>query len=172
MESISQVLLNLVAAIAILLVGIIIGALVQKLIKKILHELEIDKVLKGQGINLPVEDFFSSVGKYAVYFIAVIWALSELGLATTVLHIILFTLLIILVIFVVLAFKDFIPNITAGLFIHQKNLLSEGEVVKIGSVEGKIVKIELTDTKIKAKNGDIILVPNSLITKSKIVKKR
>jgi len=165
-------IVNLVAALLILILGVIFGNLAGKIIKKILHELELNRVLKEAGLKISIEELTASFVKYIIYFIGIIWALSQLGLATTVLEILLIIILIILVIFIILAFKDFVPNITAGIFIHQKELFKKGDVIKVKHIQGKIIETNLIETRIKAKDGDIVIIPNAMITKSEIVKKK
>lgn len=165
-------MIKLIAAIAVLLIGLIAARIISKVIKKVLHELELNRILKEQaGVKLPVEEFVSSLAKYLIYFIAVIWALAELGLQTAILYIILAIFLVILVSFIVLAFKDFIPNITAGFFIHQKNIIKKGDIIKVKDIEGKVISISLVETTIKV-NGDTVYIPNSVLTKNEIIKKK
>lgn len=165
-------MIKLIAAIAVILIGLVAARIISRIIKKILHELELNRILKEQaGVKIPIEEFVSSLTKYLIYFIAVIWALAELGLQTVILYIILAIFLVILVSFIVLAFKDFIPNITAGFFIHQKNLIKKGDIIKVKDIEGKVISISLVETMIKV-NGDTVYVPNSVLTKNEITKKK
>ncbi len=164
-------MIKLIAAIAILLIGFVAARIVSKIISKVLQELEINRILKEQaGIKIPVEESISSLTKYLIYFIAVIWALAELGLQTIILYILLAVFLTILISFTVLAFKDFIPNITAGFFIHQKNLVKPGDVIRVKDIEGEVLSVSLVETIIKV-NGDTVYIPNSVLTKNEIVKK-
>lgn len=164
-------MIKLIAAIAVLLIGLIAARIISRLITKILSELEVNRILKEQaGVRIPIEEFISSTVKYLIYFIAIIWALTELGLQTVILYIILAIVLIILVSFIVLAFKDFIPNITAGFFLHQKNIIRKGDIIKVKDIEGEVVDISLVETTIKSKK-DMIYVPNSVLTKNEIIKK-
>jgi len=165
-------LIKLIVAIAILLIGLIAARIISRIVKKILNELELNRVLKEQaGVKIPMEEFISTMTKYLIYFITVIWALTELGLQTIILYIILTIVLVIMVSFIILAFKDFIPNITAGFFIHQKNIIKEGDIIKVKNIEGKVMKISMVETIIKV-NGDIVYVPNSVLTKNEVTKKK
>lgn len=161
-----------VTALLIIIVCLVMGLLAKKLIKKILHELEIDKILQDEGVKLPVEDFVATITKYLIYFIGVVWALTEIGLATTILYMLLLVILVLIVIFIILAFKDFVPNMTAGFFIHQKGLIKKGDYIKVKSVEGTVIDIELVETRIKTDEGDLMLIPNSVLTKNEIIKKK
>ena len=120
-SKLSDFTLNLIAAIVILLVGLVIGRFLGNLTRKVLHELELDKLLREQTrFKIPLEQFLGSLVKFIVYFIAIIFALDQLGLQTAILNIILAIIIMIIVIFMILAIKDFIPNLMAGLFLHQK----------------------------------------------------
>ncbi|MEA3378434.1 MAG: mechanosensitive ion channel [Nanoarchaeota archaeon] len=171
LSTISALIIKLIASLVIILLGLIIGRIIGKLINKVLHSFEIDKILGQSGIKFPFERFISSISRYIVYFIGLIWGLAELGLTTIILEIILVIILILLVSFIILAFKDFVPNITAGFFIHHKNALKKGDIIKVRHIEGEIIEIDLIETKIKAKNGEIILIPNSMLTTNEITKK-
>ena len=166
-------LIKLIAAIVIILIGFITARVLSKLTRKALHELETDKILKEQaGVKVPLEEFFASLVKYLTYFVAVIFALNQLGLTTVVLQIILFVALAILVGFIILAFKDFIPNITAGFFMHLKRMINEGDYIKFKEIEGKVIHVGLVETKIETKNKDIVYIPNSILTKNEVIVKK
>ncbi len=168
---VSGFIVNLIAALAILLFGLIAGNLLGKLTKKFLHSFEIDDVLGKQGFKFPIEKFIASIVKYIVYFMGIVWALSQLGLATTVLQAILVVVLILIIAIIILAFKDFIPNITAGFFIFQKKEIQPGDYIYVDNVEGKVIEIDLVETKLKAKGGDVLLVPNTVLLKNEVRKK-
>lgn len=169
-ESASNWVMGLVAAIAIAAIGIITGIILGKVVKKVLHEFEVNKVLKAQGVTLPVEEFFSEIVKYTVYLVGIVWALAELGLATRVMEILLAVIFVLIATFVILAFKDFIPNIVAGFFLHQKGVIKEGDHVRVKSVEGEVIAVDFVETRIRMRNGDIIMVPNSILTKNEVIK--
>jgi len=164
---------NLVAAVVILLIGIVAAGILSKLVKRVLHELEVDKILKNQaGVRIPLEDVLSSIVKYLVYSVAVVMALTQLGLNTIVLYILLFVMLFMLFAFIVLAFKDFIPNFSAGFFIHQKGMIKKGDYIIVNGAEGRVVNVSLIETEIETNKKDRIFIPNSILTKNRVIKKR
>lgn len=172
LENVSHFIINIIAAIAIIIFTIIIANILEKLIKKILNELEMDKILKEQGIKFPFENFVSSIVKYLIYFIGVIWALNQLGIATVILHIILVVILIIFIAIIIMAIKDFIPNIISGFLIHSKDIIKKGNIIKLNKIEGKVIEIGIIETRIKTKDNDIMVIPNSMITKNTILIKK
>jgi small-conductance mechanosensitive channel len=96
-------------------------------------------------------------------------ALNQLGLTTTLLYILLTIILVILVGFIILAFKDFIPNIVAGFMIHQKDKIKSGDKIKVKDIEGKVVHVNLVETRIITKKKDTVYIPNSMLTKNEVI---
>ena len=172
-SKLSDFTLNLIAAIVILLVGLVIGRFLGNLTRKVLHELELDKLLREQTrFKIPLEQFLGSLVKFIAYFIAIIFALDQLGLQTAILNIILAIIIMIIVIFMILAIKDFIPNLMAGLFLHQKRNIKPGERIEVNNVEGEVINITLTETKLRTRSGEIVYIPNSVLTKNVVIKKK
>jgi len=168
----SQFFLKFTVAIVILLIGFIIGRIVYKILQKILHEVELNKNLKKAGIKIALEKIISNFAKYFIYFIAVIWALTEIGLTTTILNMISAVVLLLIIISLILAIKDFIPNAFAGFFIHRKKLFKEGDKITIHDVEGTVEKTNLIETEIKTTKGDTMYIPNSIIIKKELFVKK
>jgi small conductance mechanosensitive channel len=171
--TLNDITLNLVAAIVILIIGLIIGRFLSNLTRKVLHELELDKILKEQArIKVPITDLISSIVKYVIYIITVILALNQIGLRSFILNIILAILVVLLIIFMILSLKDFVPNLVAGLFLHQKRNFNPGDIIQVNNIEGEVLSITLFETRIKTTNNEIVYIPNSLLTKSVVIKKR
>ena len=85
------------------------------------------------------------------------------------LYIILGVILLFIVAFIILAIKDFIPNVISGFVIQHRKLLEKGERVKIGDIEGKVEKISLTEVQIRS-GEEVIVIPNSILSKEIIRK--
>jgi|SRR3989344_163489 len=164
---------HIILAVIILLSGFILGRLAGRLIKRGLHEIELDGIIrKTTSLKYSAEDILSTVIAYFIYFITVIMALNQLGVTTTILYIIAGAIIVLVVLSVFLGIKDFIPNLMAGIFIHEKRNISQGDYIKFKDIEGQVVHINLIETKIKTKKGDIIIIPNANLTKSEIIKLR
>lgn len=169
----SDLTINLIAVIVILLVGLVVGRFLGNLTRKTLHELELDRLLREQTrFKIPLEQFIGSLVRFIIYFIAIIFALNQFKLQTAILNIILIIILIILSAFIILAIKDFIPNLVAGLFLHQKRNIKVGEKIEVNNIEGEIVNMSLFETKIRTHRGEIIYIPNSVLTKNIVIKKK
>lgn len=168
----AQLFTKFIVAVIILLIGFIIGRIVGRLIQKVLHEIELNKILKKAGIKLSLETVLSHFTTYFIYFIAIIWALNELGLTTTMLNMISAAALILIIISILLAIKDFMPNAIAGFFIYQKGLIKEGDRIKVDRLEGRVKKISIIETEVETKKGDTIYIPNSTLTKKEVIVKK
>jgi small conductance mechanosensitive channel len=163
-------LFNITLAIVILLLGFVVGKLVGKIVTKLLHEFELNKLMKSAGIKRPLEGPLGSLVSYLIYFITVIMALNQLQIVSIVLYIILITIIIIIIISFMLSVKDFLPNFFAGLFIFRHGLIKEGDYIKVNDTQGKITHISLMETQLETKEKDIVFIPNTLLTKNKVIK--
>jgi len=163
---------KILVAVIILLIGFILGKVATRLVEKGLKEIGLNKIIKDVGVKIPLEGIISNFVLYFIYFISIIMALSHLEIATGVLNTLSAVIIILIGIFVVLSVKDFIPNIISGIILHQKSMIKEGDIILINDMKGKVKEITLLDTKLETKSGDLIIVPNSNLTKNQIVKKK
>lgn len=162
---------KIITTLIIIFVGLIVGRIIGKVIYRVLHELELNKIIKKTTkIKISLEKIISNFVSYFIYFITMIMALTQLGLTTTVLNIIIITIAIVFIITLFFIIKDFFPNIIAGIFILQKNYLKKGEYIKVEDKKGQIININLIETTIKTNKGDIIYIPNSIVLKKEITK--
>jgi len=170
---INNTLLRTIAAIILFLAGIIVANILSKLTKKLLKELEVNKILKTKlNIKLPIENIISGTLKYLIYFITIILALNQLGITTKILYVIFIGIMVVIITTILLSIKDFVPNIISGFIIHKKNKINVGDKIKVKNLEGKVIEINLLETKIENKDKEVIHIPNSLITKEGIIKKK
>ena len=162
---------KLVVAIIILLLGFILGRMAGKIILKVLKEIELNQIIeKITGIKVSISEIISKAITYFIYFIFIIAALEKLNISTVVVNILAWGIMIIIIVSLFLAIKDFIPNMIAGIYITQKRFVEKGDVIKINRIEGTILEVQLNTTKIETLKGDILFVPNSNLVKSRIVK--
>ncbi|NQV09066.1 mechanosensitive ion channel [Candidatus Woesearchaeota archaeon] len=169
----TDVVTKIVVAVVILLIGFIIGKIVGRLLQRVLHEFELDNIMKmATGLKISLEELISHFITYIIYFLTVVMALNQIGLTTTLLNIISAGIMILIIIFILLGIKDFFPNVIAGIFIHQKGWIKVGDKIKVKNIEGKVVHVNLVDVRLETKKGDLIYIPNSLIIKNELIKKR
>jgi len=161
---------KLLISLIILLVGFIVGKILGRIVHKILKEVELNRIIKSAtGIRFSAEELIGTFITYCIYFISVIMALNFIGVTTTVLNMISAAVIVIIIISIFLGIKDFIPNAIAGIVINQKNKIKEGSYVKVRDVKGKIISINLTETKIETKEKDTIYIPNSILTRNEVI---
>jgi small-conductance mechanosensitive channel len=164
-------MIKLIAALGIVIIGIIFGRIISKLIKRGLHELELNRILReNANMRVDVEKFVSSFILYLIYFAAIIMALDQIGITTTIAYILLIVVLVVIIIFIIIAFKDFIPNVTAGFFVNQRHMIKQNEYIKVKNIEGKVISIDLIETRLQTDDGDIIFIPNMVFLKNEIIK--
>ncbi|HDP73786.1 MAG TPA: mechanosensitive ion channel [Candidatus Woesearchaeota archaeon] len=142
--------------------GIILGKIVSTLLKRILRRIELNDIFSRlTSKSLKLEELIVLFVSSFVYLLFIIIGLNVIGIATIIFNLIsVFVLLVILGI-LLLTLKDFLPNLFAGFFVISRKHLKEGQHVRIDKIEGFIDHIDLSETRIKTKDGDSLLVPNS-----------
>jgi small conductance mechanosensitive channel len=166
-------LLNIIIAILIVLAGFIVGKLVSRLVRRALHEAEIDNILSRTGAKITLEKKLSATLEYAIYAAAIIIAVDRLGIATTMLQIVLFGMIMLILLVAFVSLKDFIPNAAAGFFVFKKKLLHKGDIIEVHGIKGKIENIGLVETEIRTGNNEKVYIPNSTFLRSELkIKKR
>ncbi len=169
----NSLLLEIFIALTIFILSLIVGKIVGKIVIKTFEKTQLnDLIKKNTKKKISIDKIVANFLTYAIYVVGFIWALEYLGLATTILNLLSGAILIVTIIIIFLALKDFIPSITAGLFIHAKGFLREGDIIKLHDIEGKIISLNLVETKVKTKSGDLIFIPNSRLTKYEVIKRK
>src|SRR3989344_809304 len=168
----SDISIRIVTALLVLLLGLLIANIVNNTLRRILRNIEINRIIHEQlNLKISAEEFSSSVLKYLIYFATVIIALNQLGFSTKVLQMVFIVFLVIVVVFVILSFKDFAPNLISGFYILKTGKLKKGDIIEINELKGKVLNINLVETKIETNNKELIFIPNSNITKFKVIKR-
>ena len=167
----SRFITRFIIAVVILLVGFVVGRISGRFVQRFLHEIELDVIMrKATGIKISLEEVIGHLTSYFLYFIFIVIALEKIGIGAIAFNLLAAGVIIIIVLSIFLAIKDFVPNLLAGIFLHRKGFLNEGDTIRVGGTQGKIVHINLVETRIQTKNGDVIYIPNSILTKSEVVK--
>jgi len=168
-DSTSGLLYKFIVAIILLLVGFILGRILGRLMFKFLHSFEVNaNFSKLSGVTVKIEEIAETFTAYFIYFVTIVIVLQQIGLATTILHMIAGGVIILIILSTFLGIKDFIPNAIAGFFMQRRKAFKIGQVIKVKGMMGKIVSISLVETKIKTKEGDIIFIPNSVLNKTEV----
>ncbi len=164
--AINPIIQRILVSTLILLMGLIAGKLVGKFVKRLLAQVEADKHIKNAlNVGFSAEESVGNFVTYFIYFLAVIMALDSLGVTSAVLNMLAGIVILLLLVSVILAIKDFVPNAMAGVMMKMKDEYYEGSEIKIKNISGVIEEIGVLETRIKGEDGEYILVPNSVFTK-------
>ncbi len=154
--------------IVILLIGFGLGVLAKKLLQKILHELELNRIMSKVGITHDLEKWVSSIASYVIYLITVMFFLEHLLIKSIVLYLFAGALLMLVILTFLVGLKDVIPNFIGWLFLQKKGKIKEGWRVEVKEISGIVEKVGYLETEIKTDGGDVLYVPNSLFLRNKL----
>ncbi|MBI1969830.1 mechanosensitive ion channel family protein [Candidatus Woesearchaeota archaeon] len=158
-------------AFVILLIGFVIGKLAGKLVAKVLRKAGIDTMLKKKGKGyIPVEQLLASAVSFLLYFLSILMALNQLQITLLVLQLLLATAVLVILILILFVLKDFVYNAAAGMQLWKRKSLRTGKRVAIMGVPGTIMQINLVETKIRTKAGDLLYIPNEVLRKMRVEK--
>jgi small-conductance mechanosensitive channel len=153
----------------LLLIGFILGKILGRLIYKFMHSFEVNETFSRlTGTTLKIEEIAETFTTYFIYFVTIVIVLQQIGLVSTILHMIAEGIIILIVLSTFLGIKDFIPNAISGFFMHSNKKFKVGQKIKVKGMQGKIIEINLLETKIETRNGDIIFIPNSVLSKTEV----
>ncbi|MFB6251212.1 MAG: mechanosensitive ion channel family protein [Halobellus sp.] len=155
-----QFLPQLFLALVILIVGVVVGDKVDLLINERLT-----------GVKIPQIGVFPRVAKFTVFFIAVLVALSQLGVATLSLVVLLGAYLFALVFLFAFAFSDLLKSGAAGSYLLLDQPYVIGDEVKIDGKRGIVQEVNLFVTHIE-NDGEEFIIPNSTVFDEGVVRIR
>ena len=161
------IMIKIFGAVIILLIGFVFGKIIGRFVYKGLHELELNKILKKLKINLMMEEALGNVISFVIYLVSVILALNSLGVTSIALYVVLTLIVSFVGISLMLATKDFMPGFYSGFELKKKGIV-KGKKIKMGNIEGTVVRVGFVQTKIKTKENDDVYIPNSTLAKENI----
>lgn len=172
-----SVYLNVVViALAILLGGFIIGKVIESIMRASLSRIGFDdRLARMFGARRNYARATRRTVVRLIYLAAVLLALDRLSLMRPVLIVTLCLAVVVVIISLVLAGLDVIPNIAARADLRGKGIVVGDDVVyadQNGVVHGTIIDMTLTDIRIRRANGDIFFIPNSAFLNRSVTKKR
>jgi small-conductance mechanosensitive channel len=168
-ESTSGLFYKFIVSIVLLLIGFILGKIMGRLVYKFLHSFEVNEAFaKLTGATLKIEEVAETFTTYFIYFVTIVIVLQQIGLVSTILHMIAAGIIILIILSTFLGIKDFIPNAIAGFFMHSNKKFKIGQKIKVKGMQGKIIEITLLETKIETRNGDVIFIPNSVLSRTEV----
>ncbi|MEB7540461.1 small-conductance mechanosensitive channel MscS [Pantoea anthophila] len=147
---------NIVAAIAIIVVGLMIARIVAN---------AVNRLLRARHIDTTVADFLSALVRYGIIAFTLIAALGRIGVQTTSVIAILGAAGLA----VGLALKDSLSNLAAGVLLVIFRHFRAGEFVDLGGIMGTVMNVQIFSTTLKSADGKLVVVPNGKIITGNIV---
>ncbi len=146
---------RIVLAVLVLLAGLAVTQLVQRWLT--------DTYLPKTELDLGARNSVSTVARYVGIIIAVIWALSAMGLQLSKLALLVSALSV----GIGFGLQVITQNFVSGLILLAERPVKIGDWVKLGDQEGDIRRISLRSTEIQVGDKSTLIVPNSeLVTKT------
>ncbi|SFR71601.1 Conserved TM helix [Halogeometricum rufum] len=147
-------------AVVILIVGIVVGDKVGLLVQERLR-----------GVKLPQVGVIPAAAKYTVFFLAFLIALSQLGVATLALVVLLAAYLFAIVFLGGIAFADLLKSGAAGTYLLLTQPYAIGDEVRVGDTGGIVQEVDLFVTHIED-DGEEYIVPNRKVFEVGLVRLR
>lgn len=67
-----------------------------------------------------------------------------------------------------LALQDTLGNLIAGLAIHAERPFAEGDWIQVDAVDGKVVYLGWRSTRLQTLSGDVVSLPNAMVSRAKV----
>ncbi len=171
LELLRPIVSKTLVALVVVLIGFIAGKLLGKTLQWFLRTMDINgRWREVTGTNFRVEQFLSGALSIGIYFITVVMALNVLGLSGLIAEVMSFGIICIILISMILATKDFVPNYINSFRIYKR--IKPHDHIVVENVKGKVEELTWTDVKIVAENGDIFYIPNSVFLKKGFKKQK
>lgn len=155
-ELLLHYIINLAAAIVILVVGFIASRMISFLVHR---------VLAAHKVDHTVSDFLANISRYAVIAFALIAALGHVGVQTASIIAVLGAAGLA----VGLALQGSLSNLAAGVLLVTFRAFRIGEYVDLGGVAGTVLNIQIFSTTLRTVDGKIVIVPNGKIIANNII---
>lgn len=151
-----QYAVNIVAAIVILLIGLVVARMVSN---------TLSKVMIVRGIDATVADFLAALVRYGIIAFTLIAMLSRIGVQTASVIAVLGAAGLA----VGLALQGSLSNFAAGVLLVMFRPFRTGEFVDLGGVAGTVTQVQIFSTTLRTPDGKIIVVPNGKIIAGNII---
>lgn len=147
-------------ALIILIVGVVVGDKIQLVIGERLT-----------GVKLPEIGVFPRLAKFTVFYIAILVALSQLGVATLALVVLLAGYLFAVVFLGGLALSDLLKSAAAGSYLLLEQPYAIGDEIQLGDHRGVVQEVNLFVTHIED-DGEEFIIPNSTVFETGVIRVR
>ncbi|CEC29532.1 small-conductance mechanosensitive channel MscS [Salmonella enterica] len=134
---------NIVAAIAIIIIGLIVARVISN---------TVNRLMRARHIDATVADFLSALVRYGVIAFTLIAALGRVGVQTASVIAVLGAAGLA----VGLALQGSLSNLAAGVLLVMFRPFRAGEYVDLGGVAGTVLNVQIFSTTMRAVDGKII----------------
>ncbi|MFC7203421.1 mechanosensitive ion channel domain-containing protein [Haloferax namakaokahaiae] len=138
-------------AAVVLIVGVVVGDKVELMVAERLR-----------AVKLPQVNIIPLLAKYTVFFLAILVALSQIGVATLALVVLLAAYLAAVIVLSAVAFRDLLRSGAAGTYLLFTQPYSIGDEVIVGDVEGVVQELDVFVTHIES-DGEEYILPNARV---------
>lgn len=140
---------NIVAAIAIIIIGMLVARIVSN---------TINRLMRARHLDATVADFLSALVRYGIIAFTLIAALGRVGVQTASVIAVLGAAGLA----IGLALQGSLSNLAAGVLLVTFRPFRTGEFIDIG-VMGTVQNVQIFSTTLKTADGKIVVVPNGKI---------
>lgn len=148
--------MQVIGAIAILVLGILAAKTVTKIFRKVLRRAKVDETLVSFGGNML---------QFVMIMLVIIAALARLGFQTNSL----IAMMGAAALAVGLSLQSNLSNLAAGVLILIFRPFRLGEMVELGGVFGKVEEITIMVTKLRMVDGKLAVMPNTKAFNDKLI---
>ncbi|MBB3322409.1 MULTISPECIES: small-conductance mechanosensitive channel MscS [unclassified Atlantibacter] len=149
-------LVNIVAAIAIIIVGMIVARAISN---------TVNKLMLARHIDPTVADFLSALVRYGIIAFTLIAALGRVGVQTASVIAVLGAAGLA----VGLALQGSLSNLAAGVLLVTFRPFRAGEYVDLGGIAGTVQHVQIFSTTLITADGKYVVVPNGKIIAGNII---
>lgn len=147
---------NIVAALAIIIVGLIIARMISN---------AVNRLMISRKIDATVADFLSALVRYGIIAFTLIAALGRVGVQTASVIAVLGAAGLA----VGLALQGSLSNLAAGVLLVMFRPFRAGEYVDLGGVGRTVLSVQIFSTTMRTADGKIIVIPNGKIIAGNII---
>ena len=147
---------NIVAALAIIIVGLIIARMISN---------AVNRLMISRKIDATVADFLSALVRYGIIAFTLIAALGRVSVQTASVIAVLGAAGLA----VGLALQGSLSNLAAGVLLVMFRPFRAGEYVDLGGVAGTVLSVQIFSTTMRTADGKIIVIPNGTIIAGNII---
>lgn len=148
--------LQIVYAILVLIIGLILIKIINKIVQKALARTKMERITQG---------FIRSIVKVLLYAVLIFAVLQMFGIPITGLV----TVLATAGAAIALSLKDSLSNVASGMILISNKIIKQGDYIKVDGEEGTVSSVKIMFTQIITSDNKTVTFPNSMITSGDVV---